>query len=140
MRQPEKRVIDGVHFECTPLGFAASRKAFVRLTKIAGPALASGGGANTAEVFAVLSERVSDEDLEWFADLFGATTRFSHDGDAWPFLKADNREVLFGGGRLGLFFQWLMFALEVNYSDFFEWLRSAATESDLPAQTDPKGD
>jgi len=129
MREPQKKTIDGVTFEVTPLGYSTGRKAFVRLSKAVGPALAeaAGGGPDPdmAAALGSLVQNVEDDDLEWFADVLGKTTRFSSDGgDKWPFLTEANREVLFSG-RIFLFFQWLAFALEVNFSDFLSFLKSA---------------
>jgi len=123
-----KRTIDGVTFEVTPLGFKQARVAFVRLTKALGPALAhvDTDAPDMAAALSALVERVGDDDLEWFADVFGETTRFSTDGSKWPYLHADLRESLFSGGKLMLFFQWLAFALEVNFSDFLVFLTRAS--------------
>jgi hypothetical protein len=137
MREPSKKTIDGVTFEVTPLGHKKARKAFMRLSKAIGPALAGAAGSgdvsdltgadvNIAAALGELVNHVSDEDLEWFSDVFGRTTRFSTDGQKWPFLDAANREVLFSG-RLLLFFHWLAFALEENFSDFLDWLRPEAS-------------
>lgn len=141
MREPEKRTIEGVTFEVTPLGHKTARGAFVRLSRAVGPALAKAAGSgdvtdltgadvDVAAALAALVDQVSDGDLEWFSDVLGKTTRFSQDGEKWPQLDSSNREVLFGG-RLLLFFRWLVFALEVNYSDFFAFLRSASVVGDL---------
>lgn len=143
MQLETEREIDGVRFRMTPLGFAKARRIFVRLTKIAGPAMAKAapqGASDLADAMAVLTEKVSDADLEDLAETFGDCTRFSQDGDAWPFLNKANREALFSGGRLMLFFQWLAFALEVNYSDFFEWLKSAGGAAGQPSQSEKATD
>jgi len=144
MREPQVREIDGYKFEVMPLGFKAARSAFVRLTKALGPALARAANAapdleslrtsaaqmDLVSAVSELADRVSDDELEWFADTFGKTTRFSRTGEQWPYLTADNREALFSGGSLLLFFRWLAFALEVNFADFFEWLRRAGDGGD----------
>jgi hypothetical protein len=144
MRDPVKKTIDGVTFEVTPLGHKTARGAFVRLSKAVGPALARSAGSgdvtdltgSDVNVAAALGEvigNVSDEDLDWFSDVLGKTTRYSVDGEKWPFLDSSNRDVLFQG-RLLLFFHWLAFALEVNYSDFFGWLRSALDAGEPAAE------
>ena len=133
-RKTEKRTIDGITFEVTQLGFAKSRQAFVRLAKAVGPALAKIADSapsladmrkiapgSLAEAVETLISNVGDSDLEWFADVFGSVTRYSVDGERWPFLRAEDREELFSG-RILLFFAWLAFALEVNYSDFLSVL------------------
>lgn len=127
MRDPEQRTIDGIAFEVTPLGYKKARQVFVRLTKTIGPALAMGAeGADVdmAAVLGVLTDRVSDADLEYFGEVFGSTTKYSTDGERWPFLRAADQETLFAG-QLMLFFRWLAFCLEVNFSDFLDFLKSA---------------
>lgn len=141
MRDAGKRTIDGVIFEVTPLGYREGRKAFVRLSKAVGPALAqassggdmadlSGSDVDVAAALSALVSEVSDGDLEWFADILGKTTRFSRGGDKWPYLVEANREALFAGEIL-LFFKWLAFALEVNFSDFLSFLRPAKSGDGL---------
>lgn len=131
MREPMKKSIGDVTFEVTPLGFKVGRKAFVRLSKALGPSLKELTAAKDllhagtiAGAFGKVIEHVSDEDLDWFAEIMGKGTRFSRDGDKWPFLNEANREVLFAG-NLTLFFQWLAFCLEVNFSDFLELFKDA---------------
>lgn len=127
MREPIIETIDGVTFEVTPLGYKAQRAAFVRLSKALGPALAALAdkapnlasinlvGAVTAAV-----EGVSDDDLEWAAETFGEATRFwSSDPTRKPFLRAQEREALFGERGLVLFFKWLALCLRANFAPFF---------------------
>lgn len=134
--EPQRRTIDGVEFEVTPLGHKLARQGFVRLSKIIGPALAAaptGQDADMQAALGMLVDRADDSDLEWFGDAFGKASRFSTDGGTrWPFLGAPEREALFTG-RLMLYFQWLIFALEVNYSDFLDWLKRAAAGAAPPA-------
>lgn len=135
--EAQRKTIEGVEFEVTPLGHKLARQGFVRLSKILGPALAAatadGQDADMAAALGMLVDRADDSDLEWFGDTFGKATRFSTDGGArWPFLGSPEREALFTG-RLMLYFQWLIFALEVNYSDFLDWLKRAAKGAAQPA-------
>ncbi len=126
MRTPETRVIDGISFEVTPLGFTAGRKLFVRLSKALGPALAhlAGGAPSLAALdlpraVASALESLTDADLDWASEILGDCTRvWEDDASKKPFLDKSHRESLFSG-RILLFFRWLAFALEVNYSDFF---------------------
>jgi hypothetical protein len=118
---------EGVIFEVTQEGFATGRALFVRVAKAIGPALAVLADSSAARVAPALksaAENLSDADLAVLADKFGASTRFSTDGGVkWPYLSAANQEELFAG-NLFLFFEWLYFALEVNYADFFDALRA----------------
>lgn len=130
MREPQKSTIDGVIFEVTPLGFRKGRAVFMRVSKAVGPSLAlvaerPGSRLSAlplAEIVTRALEAVSDDDLEWLADVLGETTRFSTDGGVkLPYLTGPNREQLFAG-RISLFFRWIWFALEVNFADFFDFL------------------
>lgn len=127
-----------VDFEVTQLGFADSKRLFVRLAKALGP-----GFAQVAEKAVNLKtlalsglvqaavENLSEKDLDEIADLLGTVTRFSVDGGKKkPFLTVDNREALFSGELL-LYFEWLWFALGTQYGDFSRALlgQSAADQS-----------
>lgn len=129
--EAERKTIDGIVFEVSPLGFKQGRKAFVRLSKAVGPALAAAKsledlkGSNVTAMLEKLVREIDDEDLEWFSDVFGKVTRFSREGDKWPFLTDSNRELLFQG-RIMLFLKWLAFSLEVQFSDFYSQLKDAS--------------
>jgi hypothetical protein len=138
-RKTETREIGGVRFEVTQLGFAKSRAVFVRLAKCIGPSFAQLAGtpslmdlgstvadAGFARAVETLLANVHDDDLEYFAaELGGDHARYSIDGgDHRPKLDRSGREACFEG-RLDLFFSWLAFALEANYSDFFRAIAAA---------------
>lgn len=144
-RNPETREIDGFMFEVTPLGFVAGRRLFVRLTKALGPGLVAlaGGAASLASLDLVTVSRdliasLDDAELEYMAETLGEVTRFwpADSPKAKPYLDKGNREVLFSGSIL-LFFRWLAFACEVQFSDFFAMLRRAfaAKQADPGAST-----
>ncbi len=148
MLDGQEKVLGGIHFRVTPLGFKEARRAFVRLTKAVGPALArAADGTDPANarpedldmgsVLEALVDRVEDSDLEWFANVFGKTTTFSRDGQKWPILREAEREVLFGGGQLMLFFEWLKFCLEVNFADFLDFVRRAKPDDALTETQSP---
>lgn len=133
----------GVRFEVTQEGFATGRALFVRVAKAIGPALAVLADSSATRVAPALksaAENLSDADLAVLAEKFGASTRFSIDGGVkWPYLSAANQEELFAG-NLYLFFEWLYFALEVNYADFFDALkaRSAPDQKGETPDASPK--
>lgn len=131
MRKSDRKEIEGLHFEVTQLGFAKSRQVFVRLSKALGPALAAflDGKQSLASVdlrgaLVDLLDRLSEADLVAVSDALMTDAKVSRDGTKWPFLK-DQAEEIFAG-RMLTYFQWLAFALEVNYSDFFGALRGLA--------------
>ena len=129
MKNTETRTIDGVQFRVTQLGFSASRKALLRLSKSIGPALAevleaaeSTKDVALAPALGRLVESVNEEDLDFFSQVFGESTSYSEDGERWPLLRKENQEILFTG-RMLTFFKWLGFCIEVNYADFFDAYR-----------------
>lgn len=135
MRSPETREIGEHTFEVTPLGFTAGRKLFVRLSRAFGPAIGHLSTGRPQDLAAALSsalEGLSDEDLNHVSEIFGETTRVVQ-GAKMPYLSKDLRETLFAG-RILLFFQWIAFALEVNYADFFGEFKKAR-DPDKAAKT-----
>lgn len=136
MLETKTRTIDGVTFYVDQLRFKTARQVLLRLSKRVAPglgavleAMASGSGevmdADTGKIGEALENLLaplSDEDLDYFAQAFGEVTRFSSDGDKKPYLTPDNQEVLFRG-RVLLYFRWLAFCVEANYSDFFALLK-----------------
>lgn len=145
-RNPETREIDGYMFEVTPLGFVQGRRLFVRLSKALGPGLVAlaGGAASLASLDLVtvsrdLIQNLDDAELEHMAETLGEVTRYwpADNPKAKPYLHKDARETLFSGSIL-LFFRWLAFACEVQFSDFFDMLRRAlAAKAPAPGASTP---
>ena len=127
----QTKEIDGTFYLVRPLPCAAGYKAMLRLVKIAGPIIAQaivGSDVKTgtarsesvAEAIGLLASSIKDEDIGHFAKLFGESTMFSAEGSDDPVipLKLDQQEMHFSG-RYMAFFEWLMFAIEVNFGGFF---------------------
>lgn len=115
--------IEGILFEVTPWGYDEASRAFTRLSKKCGPALAAiaqpGGSPDLARAAALALAQLDEGDLPWISELLGKSTRYSTDGGATrPFLRKGEREALFSG-RVMLALRWIAFGLEVNYGDFF---------------------
>lgn len=141
MRDPQTRTIGQTQYRVAPLGFGSGRRLFLDLSKALGPALASlatGGRPTPAQALSALStaiQGVNDAALESWAETLGDVTQYSVDGgQKWPTLNKANREILFSGAILS-FFEWLAFAVEVQFSDFFDLLKPAPGGSDPPAST-----
>lgn len=136
--------IDGHTFRVLQLGFSDGQRGLLRLGKVVGPSLGKLGkalGGNVTkekllglleggvdaealgEAFGLLLAAVSEEDLEWFNDVFGRHTfvRQAGRGDAVP-LDANVREVLFAGA-LATHRQWFVLCLRHNFASFFGGLR-----------------
>src|SRR5204863_2493553 len=134
----------------TQLGFSKGRAMLVRLAKALGPVLArlvEGIDAKTAKV-ALLSldvgalgaglqefaERLTEQDLAYVCETFGDATEVIMPDGRRPRLTKDFQELHFAGHFLELF-QWIAFAIEANYADFFDAARSLAkgTAAQQPA-------
>lgn len=115
-----ERTIGDVRFRVSQLGFDASRKLFVRLSKRVGPGLARLAGGDVPGGLAALVEALEDADLVYATDVLGDVSAYStNDGKAWPSMSVKaNRDLLFDEAGLSVFFGWLAFALEVQYADF----------------------
>ena len=74
--------------------------------------------ATVSKVLTELGSRLTEEDLEYFASVFGATTQVEREPGKLLPLTLQDQEIHFAG-RFGEMFRWLGFCLEVNYSDFF---------------------
>ena len=125
----ETRDIRGKKIRVTQLPFARARRTLVRLTNLLGPVFAEladaapsldqlGLGKRIGELFAGLS----DEDLEFFADAFGAQSEIQTDKGGWVYLASPESRANAFEGSLLAFFEWLRFAAEVNYADFLSVL------------------
>lgn len=142
MRETHTKTVDGVQFRIQQLGFRSGRKALVRLSKRIGPTLARlmdaapsmdalrdsvAPGGDLVGAVESFVDALDDDDLEWFADTFGASCEVSEDGERWRTMNKQVREDLFAG-RLLLFFAWLRACVEVNFSDFFSLLRGSESD------------
>lgn len=122
-----------IRFRVRPLGFKAGRRVFMRTAKAVGPSLAaladrtpSLAALNLPGAIQSALQNVEDADLEWLASELEDVSAFEVDGSGnWADLTPANREALFAG-NLALFFRWVWFALEVQFADFSDALRSAA--------------
>lgn len=120
-----EKTIAGVHFRVAKLGFRQARALFLSVSKALGPSLGALADGSAADMPAVLGkalsavlEGVDERTLEQWTDTLGSVTQFSREGTKWPFLTAENREELFRGHVFSLYFPWLLFALESQFSDF----------------------
>lgn len=132
MRDRQTREIDGRTYEVTQLDERTARATFLRLGKLLGPSLAelSKGLAtgnlgdltieSVASALARLLYGASEEDLEYFCAVMRKTTKVQVlPGQGFAQLS----EGMFRGQLFSLF-KWLVFAFEVNYTDFLDGLRT----------------
>lgn len=111
--------IGGVNYKMLPLPFGIGAKALRRFVAVASPLIAaamSGGGvASYAAIFEALPGAISDDDVTYFAELFGARSHYQ-DGDRWVPLVAANRETHFAMRYLD-FIKWIGFGVNLNFQD-----------------------
>lgn len=136
MIQTEEKLIGEHTYFVTQLGALQGRKLLRRLVAIAGPALAELvkelppaskdgrgfdlGALNLSTVGAAveaLTERMTEEELEHVCNVLAARTEVQLDPERRVPLQSIF-DVHFAG-RYSAMFQWLAFALEVNFRDFF---------------------
>lgn len=118
----QTKEIGGVTYQVTPVPFGVGRVALVRLLKIVSPVLSeafkqSSNQAMAAGVLSVLPSSLSDDDISYYAKLFGPYSEFMN-GSEWIKLT-DAQQDLHFAGKYYEFLEWLLFAISVNYAPFF---------------------
>jgi len=127
MRSHEDRTIGSTIFRIKQLPFGKARPAFLKISQIVMPALATlqvqpGQSIPIEAALRSALGSVSDADLQWLSETFAFESQYSIDGGTkWPML-APNMEAVFGGNML-LFFKWILACAEVNFADFFDAFR-----------------
>lgn len=129
MIETTQKTIDDVSFYLTQLGFREGKKALVRLTKIVGPGLSrvamsakDGDMKHIAVAIFELTESLTEQDLDYFCEVFGAHTEIE-DGHKRVRLNADIQNVIFAG-RYDLMFKWLGACFEVNFGPLLRTMKS----------------
>lgn len=95
-----------------------ARALLLKMTKVVAPSL--DGLSMEADVLSALggvSERLSEEDLDYAMDLLSTVTDFRLPNGNEPNLK-DKFDLHFTG-KLGDMFRWFAWGLSVQYADFF---------------------
>ena len=140
MRTSDKRTIDGLEFTTTMLPARRASRLGARLLRLAGPVLKKLGGIKMGDdvgqlipALFVLFESVSDDELESLQAeiLCGTSVKMSLPGEKKPrnvdMVDGDMIDLVFTG-RLATMYKAMKFAVEVNFSDFFDVLRNAAAK------------
>lgn len=127
-------MIGGRTFTVHQLGFGASRNLLVLLGQVLGPGLAGvkvdGGGLESAGVGAIaggiggMLAQLTPEQLDKIQGALALRTFVDMGDGKKPLLSDAGFDVVFDG-RMADYFEWLQFALGVNYAGFFGALRTA---------------
>lgn len=133
----QEKEIDGFTYVVTPLPFGVGRQALMRLIRVVSPVFSAalGGGKVEAAIFNALPLALSDDDVVYFAKVFGDASRYK-DGEKLVPLVSQNQELHFAA-RYKAFLQWLIFCVEVNYKDFFVSSMSGSGVADFMATLTP---
>lgn len=114
--EPKSKEIGGATYVVTPMVATKGRKVFARLIKIAGPVLGKIAEAppegRQAALLAAIGAHVSEDDFEYFCDVFAPTTTV----DGADLSKAFAVHFM---GKYADMVEWVAFAVEVNFGDFF---------------------
>ncbi len=133
MRKEKEKTINGTKFRVVQLGFEDGIDLLVTLYKTLGPSLGvfmaglerkdskSLGDTEVSmsgmrDALLELAQRLNASDLKLVVSTLAKTTRVNREGEKWPLLEPEVDLA----GEYGLMFKWLAFALEVNYSGFFD--------------------
>ena len=136
MLDSEKTTINSVGYQVTKLPYKASKRVLLRLYKALGPALGQGladalaGPSGLRSVLGTeigpalgaavrtLAETLAEDDFDFVVEALAEYTQISKSEGKWLPLKQE-MEFHFAGNMPELF-QWLAFALRVNYGGFFD--------------------
>lgn len=129
--ETKSRTIGSHVYHVRQLGSSDARKLLVRLTSTLGPVLGAAipQGVAFKDLLALdidfgkglseLATRLKEDDLEYVCRVLGSASQVDLGGGKLVLLDLQCQELHFRGGQLKLLFQWLQFALEVQFSDFF---------------------
>jgi hypothetical protein len=116
MIKTKESTIDGVNFKVTQLGYADGIELLTKLLALAGAAFEKDEGKDSFSL-ARLAARLTANDLKMVIEKLASRTVIEREPstDKWPKLEPEVDLA----GNYGLMFNWLKFALEVNYGGFF---------------------
>jgi hypothetical protein len=116
----EDRTIGEFTYHASQVPALEGRRAFARLARLLGPALAAmatGQGADVGGALGRLVENLKDEDMDYFCDLFG-----KHCTVDYPKGRVSVGEIfpIHFAGNYGAMMKWVLFNLELNFGSFFD--------------------
>lgn len=141
----EKKRIGRFDYEVKQLGAIAGRDLLVRMSKMLGPALGMilSGKASLAQAGAALasaSQMLEPAELEHFCDVLGRSSSVYVTEAGKPAVKTLDLayQELHFAGEYAEMFQWIGFAMEVNFGNFFAEAKALyASAQGESTETDP---
>ena len=119
LRVESKRIGDS-EYKVTQLDAIKGRRVLARLTRVAAPVLgkiSADKPTNIADILSALGSSLED-DVDFFCDSLAPSTEVSETGSNKSPRLSDVFALHFAG-RYSEMLQWLQFAIEVNFADFF---------------------
>jgi len=134
-RKQAKQIGDTL-YEVTPVPLAVGRAALVVLVKKLAPVMASilketTKESMTAAILGALPSVLDDADFKHFSALFGPHTDITKPGAVESLKLTIAQQDLHFAGQYLEYLEWLKFACEVNYGNFFSGMLKGA--GGLPA-------
>lgn len=125
----ETKEIDGFTFQVNTLPYKDAQKVLLKSNKLLMLKTADVSGAIAEGEFSPLTAavfmEVNSDDLEFVVDKL-AEKCLVKEGSEGPLLSLSSQKDKIFSGRIELMFEWLDFALEVNFAGFLGKLRKAA--------------
>jgi hypothetical protein len=149
MRTSDKSTIDGLEFTTSMLPARRAARLGARLLRLSGPLLSKLDGVKMSDDVSVLAsamislfQTVDDDELESLQAeiLCGTSVKITLPGKKKPdnvdLLDGDMIDLVFTG-RLATMYKAMKFAVEVNFADFFDMLRSVAAKKRVATPPTP---
>lgn len=116
----ESKVIDGIEYKVSQLGAQVGQEALLRLVKCGAAgfgALFEQGASPASFAYAIDRLSLTSADLAYFTKLFAEKTFVVLEDGKMP--RLDLAYDMHFAGKYWALAQWLKFAMEVNFTDFF---------------------
>lgn len=131
--EPQTIKIGEFRYDVTPFHAKKATKVLAELAKLLGRTIGSfaDGGVRAIDVIGDALANIDPDKIQWVLDQLAETTTVTGpDGAGYALEKIYDKH--FAGERLADLLEWAKFALEVNYTRFFEEI---AKRNLLPAKT-----
>jgi len=126
--EPKSKEIGGDNYTVTPMTAVKGRRVFARLFKVIGPVLGKlSEGVNVGDLLGAAAAHVSEDDVDYFCEAFAPGTTVN---------GAELQKVfaVHFMGKYAEMVEWIAFAVEVNFGDFFSALaKKAPAPKTVPA-------
>lgn len=122
-RKTESKVIGGDRYAVTQLGARQGQAVALRIMRAVAPAaVAKDAGA----AIGLLVQNISESDLEYVTNALASGTLLYLEGGTKG-VSLDSVYDAHFAGRLGVWSEWLVFAVMTNFADFFDEIRGLET-------------